>query len=110
MEIKINGKNYQLRVTLGAQLLFRQDTGKEVSEMSGVEEFGKYLFYCAKSAAIADGTEFAITQEQFLHAFDQDMLDQWEVLQQEYVEKKTKLILERSRRYLEGRAVDPQQK
>ena len=90
MEIKILGKEYPIRVTLGAQLLFKQDTGKEVTEMDGVEDFGKYLFLCAKSAALADQTPFDITLEQFLHGFDQEMLDQWEVLQAEYVEKKTK--------------------
>lgn len=91
MQVKINGKDYPLRVTLGAQLLFKQDTGKEVSEMNGVEDFGKYLFFCTRSAAIADGLQLEATFEEFLHAFDQELLDQWEEMQAEYVEKKTNL-------------------
>lgn len=95
MNVNIKGENYPLRVTLGAQMLFKQDTGKEVSEMEGVEEFGKYLYYCARSAAIADNIEFNVTLEEFLHAFDQEMLDTWEEQQAGYLEKKTKMRIAR---------------
>ena len=90
MELKIKGKKYPLRVTLGAQLMFKEDLGKEVPEMEGIEDFSYYLFCCSKSASIADGITFDITFEEFVNSFDQEMLDQWEVLQADYIEKKTK--------------------
>ena len=110
MQVKINNKNYPIRVTLGAQLLFKQDTGKEVSAMEGVEDFGKYLWCCTKSASMADGVEFDIPFDQFLHSFDQDLLDQWEDLQQEYVEKKTKMIVARSEKFLKNNPIAEPQK
>ena len=100
MQIKINNKNYPIRVTLGAQLMFKQDAGKEVSAMEGTEDFGKYLFCCTRSASMADGIEFDVTLDQFMNAADQNVLDEWEDLQQEYVEKKTKMIIARAERAL----------
>ena len=110
MQVKINNNNYPIRVTLGAQLLFKQDTGKEVSAMDGVEDFGKYLWCCTKSASMADGVAFDIPFDQFLHSFDQDLLDQWGELQQEYVEKKTKMIITRSEKFLQNSSIAESQK
>lgn len=88
MQIEFGGKKYSIRVTLGAQLLFKQETGKELSEMSGVEDFGKYLWCCARSASLADGTGFDIPFDTFVHRLDQEILDEWEMLQVEYLAKK----------------------
>ncbi len=106
MEIKINNKSYPLRITLGAQLLFKQDTGKELAEMKGIEDFGKYLWCCAKSASMADGIEFDIPGELFIHSVSQELLDEWEELQLEYTEKKTELIIARAERYLKAHPIE----
>lgn len=91
MKIRINGIEYPIRVTLGAQLLFKQETGRELSDMDGTEDFARYIFLCCKSASIADGITFAIPFEEFVNHFDQGMIDEWTEMQLEAIQKKTTL-------------------
>ena len=89
MKIRIKDIEYPIRVTLGAQLMFKQDTGRELSEMEGVEDFARYIYLCAKSASIADGIAFALSFDEFVNHFDQSLIDQWAEMQLEAIQKKT---------------------
>lgn len=55
IEIKIDGKEYPCRQTMGAMLRFKQETGKEVTEIGGnLSDICAYLFCCVASACKKD--------------------------------------------------------
>ena len=59
-KIEINGKEYPCRVTMGAMLRFKRETGHDVSKMdpTDVAELVTLLWCCIVSASKADGVEF----------------------------------------------------
>ena len=67
VEVKIGGKVYPCRMTMGAMLRYRRLTGKEVSEMEGgsVSELATLLYCCTASACSADGVEFGLDLDEF---------------------------------------------
>ena len=67
VEVRINGKVYPCRMTMGAMLRYRRLTGKEVSEMEGgsVSELATLLYCCTASACSADGVEFGLELDEF---------------------------------------------
>ena len=67
VEVKIGGKVYPCRMTMGAMLRYRRLTGKEVSEMEGgsVSELATLLYCCTASACSADGVEFGLELDEF---------------------------------------------
>lgn len=56
-DIEIDGKNYPCRVTMGALLRYRQQTGEDVSDLKSDNVTGVFTFLwcCIKSASDADG-------------------------------------------------------
>lgn len=91
MKIRIKDIEYPIRVTLGAQLLFKQETGRELAEMDGTEDFARYVYACARSASKADGMELKVSFEEFVDHFDQSLIDEWTEMQLEAIQKKTTL-------------------
>lgn len=71
-KIEINGKQFPCRVTMGAMLRFKRETGHDVSKMdpTDVAELVTLLWCCIVSASKADGVEFGIELMDFA-----DMLD-----------------------------------
>ena len=67
VEVRINGRVYPCRMTMGAMLRYRRLTGKEVSEMEGgsVSELATLLYCCTASACSADGVEFGLALDEF---------------------------------------------
>lgn len=67
VEVKIGGKVYPCRMTMGAMLRYRRLTGKEVSEMEGgsVSDLATLLYCCTASACAADGVEFGMSLDEF---------------------------------------------
>ena len=67
VEVRINGRVYPCRMTMGAMLRYRRLTGKEVSEMEGgsVSELATLLYCCTASACSADGVEFGMSLDEF---------------------------------------------
>lgn len=58
--IKINGKQYPCRVTMGAMLRFKRETGHDVSKL-GHDDIGDLitlLWCCVVSASKADSVKF----------------------------------------------------
>ncbi len=66
-KIELNGKEFPCRVTMGAMVRFKRESGKDVSQMSqtDISELVLFLWCCVSSACSADGVEFAFTFEQF---------------------------------------------
>lgn len=58
--ITINGQEYPCRITMGAMLRFKRETGHDVSRMRAddVSDMVAFLWCCIASASKADGVPF----------------------------------------------------
>ncbi len=81
IEINVGGNTYPCYPTLGAMLLFKQEAGKEVSEMraENVSEMITYLWCCAKSASKREGKDFTLPLQDFADCCDLSDLTAWNV-------------------------------
>lgn len=72
--IEIKGKQYPCRVTMGALLRFKNETGKDVAQMESndMAELIILLWCCVSSASKADGVEFGMTLMDFADCLDPD--------------------------------------
>ncbi len=78
IEIRIDGKAYPCRQTMGAMLRFKQETGKEVTDISGsLSDMCAYLYCCTASACKKDGVEFGMTLMDFADSLTPEDLNQW---------------------------------
>lgn len=74
--IEVGGKAYPCRLTMGAMLLFKRNTGKDVSQMdiADIEDMLTLMWCCIVCACKADNTEFGMDFETFTcHVTPQDM-------------------------------------
>lgn len=67
MTIKINGKEYPCRVTMGAMLRFKRETGRDVNQIGegDMSDLVTFLWCCMASASKADGVEFGMSLMDF---------------------------------------------
>lgn len=74
--LKIDGKEYPCRVTMGAMLRFKQETGKDVSELgqNDVADLVTLLWCCIASACAADGVTFGMSLMDFADRLEPDTL------------------------------------
>lgn len=65
--IKLDGKTYPFRVTMGAMLRFKRACGNDLSELdpTDVEGLLRFMWCCVKSASAADGAGFDLSFEDF---------------------------------------------
>lgn len=77
LTIKIDDKTYPCRETMGAMLRYKNETGKEASEMQTVSDWCVYLYCCIKSASHADGIDFDFDLETFADKIDAETLTTW---------------------------------
>ena len=65
--IRINGKEYPVRMTMGALLRFKRNTGKDVGDIKkdDIADMIILLWCCVASACKADGVDFDLSLEQF---------------------------------------------
>lgn len=76
--IKIGGKEYPCRQTMGALLRFKRETGKEITETDGsLSEMCVFLWCCVASACKADGVEFGMSLEDFADVLSPEELGAW---------------------------------
>lgn len=76
--ISIDGKEYPCRPTMGAMLDFKDETGKEVTEMDGgVSDMFTYLFCCIRSACRRDGIDFPLNRTEFADSVTPDDMARW---------------------------------
>ena len=64
---------------MGAMLRFKQETGREVTEMKGdsLTDICTYLWCCVKSASSAEGKQFDLSLIDFADRIDQSDLIAW---------------------------------
>ena len=72
IEVTIGGVSYPCRMTMGAMLRFKRETGREVSEVrdEDVSDLAILLYCCIKSACNADKRDFGYSLEDFCDAVD----------------------------------------
>ncbi len=77
--IKVNGKEYPCRITMGAIVRFKRLTGLDIKDIKpdDIENYLAFLWCCIVSACNADKEEFSIPLEDFMDHLDPDQLTQW---------------------------------
>ena len=65
-----DGKEYPCRITLGAMRRFKQETGKDADNISGVSELAVFVWCCCQSACNADGVDFGVGLDDFCDRLD----------------------------------------
>lgn len=64
-QITLNGKQYPVRLTMGAMLRFKRATGKEVQEIGeDLEQVITFMHCCIASACKADGIPFDLSVDE----------------------------------------------
>lgn len=73
-KIEINGKQFPCRVTMGAMLRFKRETGTDVSEIGQNDISGlvTFLWCCIASACAADKVEFGMSLMEFADSIDSE--------------------------------------
>ena len=91
MKIVINGKTYPCYLVMGAFLLFKRETGKDVSQLQqeNLEDLLMLMWCCLKCSAQAAGQEFPFDFETFCNTITPDMLTLWNAQISSMDEKKT---------------------
>lgn len=70
--IEIRGKFYPIRVTMGAMVRFKRETGCDVSELkdTDLERLLVFMWCCVVSACKADDVDFGMDFETFADCID----------------------------------------
>lgn len=71
-KLKVGGKEYPCRVTMGAMVRFKNESGKDVSELrqNDIGDLLLFIYCCVKSASHADGDSFDMDFETFADHLD----------------------------------------
>ena len=83
--ITLDGKEYPCRPTMGAMLRFRQETGREVTQIETGDLSGlvTYLWCCARSSCKREGVDFPLSLMDFADAIDPQDVALWTASLQE---------------------------
>lgn len=78
--IKVGGKELPCRLTMGAMLQFKRETGKDVSELENggnLEELLLFMYCCVKCACKAEDKDFEADFETFCCMVTPQDVAQW---------------------------------
>lgn len=78
--VVVDGKEYPCYPTMGAMLRFKQQTGREITEMdpASFSDLCTYLHCCVASASRREGKEFDMSLMDFADALTPDQMTQWQ--------------------------------
>lgn len=79
VEITVNGKAFPCRQTMGAMLRFKQETGKEITEIEqgSFSDICTFLWCCVVSACKHDGIEFNLSLMDFADSISPEDMEKW---------------------------------
>lgn len=79
LAININGKAYPCSPTMGAMLRFKQETGREVTEIdpSSLSDLCTYLWCCVASASQREGGDFGMSLMEFADSITPEAMAEW---------------------------------
>lgn len=78
-KIFYKGRELPCRMTMGAMVRFKRETGRDVAEITdgGIADMILLLWCCIKSACNADGEPFEESFEMFADSLDADILQEF---------------------------------
>lgn len=90
MKIEVKGHLYPCEFVMGAFLLFKRETGKDVSQMKqdDLEDLLMLMWCCVKCATQSEGSEFPLDFETFCNSITPSVLNSWNEKVSSSVEKK----------------------
>lgn len=79
LKIELKGEEYPARMVMGALLLFKRETGKDVSELEDgdLEDGLRLMWCCVKCASQADGKELPYDFETFCNLVTPQDVAEW---------------------------------
>lgn len=79
LEIRINNEAYPCRPTMGAMLRFKQETGREVTEINpaSFSDLCTYLWCCITSASKREGKKFDMSLMDFADSLTPEDMAEW---------------------------------
>lgn len=79
IEININGIAYPCSPTMGAMLRFKQETGREITEIdpTSFSDLCTYLWCCVASGAKREGKAFEMSLMEFADSLTPDEMSEW---------------------------------
>lgn len=79
IEIIVNGEAYPCSPSMGAMLRFKQETGKEITEIdpTSFSELCTYLWCCVASAAKREGKAFNLSLMDFADNLTPEDMEAW---------------------------------
>ena len=79
IEITVNGIAYPCSPTMGAMLRFKQETGREITQIdpSSFTDLCTYLWCCVASAAKREGKSFDYTLMDFADSLTPETMAEW---------------------------------
>lgn len=92
IEITVNGTAYPCSPTMGAMLRFKQETGREITEIdpTSLTDLCTYLWCCVASAAKRENKKFDLSLMEFADSIDPDDMKRWnEAIAAENTDKNT---------------------
>ena len=81
--IEIDGVEYPAHNSLGAMLLFKKETGKEVNEINGLSDSIIWLWCCVKSGSARTDRPLTMDCQEFADSCTMVVLDAWTLAQKE---------------------------
>ncbi len=74
--VTVGGRELPCRLTMGAMVRYKRETGQDVSELNGQDlaAIGALIWCCVKSTCAADGIEMEMGMDEFLDHIDADNL------------------------------------
>lgn len=77
--IKVYGKEYPMRITMGAMRRFKRATGKDISQTgSDIDLLATFMWCCVASACNADGVPFDLDADKFADGLDLEDFNQFQ--------------------------------
>lgn len=79
IEIIVNGTAYPCSPTMGAMLRFKQETGREITEINpgSFSDLCTYLWCCVASAAKREGIPFDLSLMEFADSLTPEDMAEW---------------------------------
>ncbi len=79
IEIIVNGTAYPCSPTMGAMLRFKQETGREITEIdpTSFTDLCTYLWCCVASAAKREGIPFDLSLMEFADSLTSEDMAEW---------------------------------
>ena len=79
VDIKIGNEVFPCRQTMGAMIRFKQETGREVTEIDATSftDICTFLWCCIVSASKADGKKFKLSLMDFADSVSPEDMNEW---------------------------------